>query len=306
MDSGLKGNLSRRFLTAYLMRNKESSMYGLDYSAGTRESFGRLLDLIRTLRSEDGCPWDRKQTPQKFHPYILEEYHELVQAIHQGTTGEIVDELGDLLFLVVFLAYMFEQEGLTTLQDVIEAVVTKMIRRHPHVFGEVRVKSADEVIDNWGKIKASEENIQARKSLLDGIPRSLPALSRAQKLAGRAARVGFDWKGPEEVFAKVDEELSELKHAVTRGNAGEIHEELGDLLFVVVNAARHLAVNSEASLNETSDKFERRFRHIEARLSSRGKSPDHADLQEMDELWEEAKAAEKQHGSATSARLDRP
>ncbi len=283
-------------------------MNGSDDAAKTQEAFSRLLDLIRTLRSEQGCPWDRKQTPKNFHPYILEEYHELVQAIHQGSAGEIVDELGDLLFLVVFLGYMFGQEGFATLRDVIEGVVAKMIRRHPHVFGEERVQGAEEVIQNWGKIKASEENIQARESLLDGIPRSLPALSRAQKLAARAARVGFDWNSPQEVFAKVDEELSELKHAVATGKAEHIHEEVGDLLFVVVNAARHLAVNSEASLNETSDKFERRFRHIEERLRSRGKSPDQADLQEMDELWNEAKAAEKQHGFAASARRgpDRP
>ncbi len=284
------------------MRKKESSMNVSDDPAGTQEAFGQLLDLIRTLRSENGCPWDRKQTPRNFHPYILEEYHELVQAIHQGTAGGIVDELGDLLFLVVFLAYMFEQEGLTTLREVIEGVVTKMIRRHPHVFGEERVKGAEEVIENWGKIKATEENMQARESLLDGIPRSLPALSRAQKLAGRAARVGFDWAGPQEVFDKVDEELSELKHAVATGAAGDIYEEVGDLLFVVVNTARHLKVNSEASLNETSDKFERRFKHIEARLRARGKSPDQADLQEMDELWDEAKADEKEQSFAASAR----
>lgn len=279
-----------------------------DDSVSTREDFCKLLDLIRTLRSENGCPWDRKQTPRNFHPYILEEYHELVQAIHQGTAGEIVDELGDLLFLVVFLAYMFEQEGLTTLREVIEGVVTKMIRRHPHVFGDERVDGAEEVIENWGKIKATEENIQARESLLDGIPRSLPALSRAQKLAARAARVGFDWTGPQEVMAKVDEELSELKHAVVTGTAGDIHEEVGDLLFVVVNAARHLKVNSEASLNETSDKFERRFKHIEAGLRSRGKSLEQADLPEMDELWEEAKAAEKRQSIAPPGprRPDRP
>jgi MazG family protein len=284
------------------MKEKESSMNISDNSASTLEAFGRLANLIRTLRSEDGCPWDRKQTPGSFHPYILEEYHELVQAIHQGTAGEIVDELGDLLFLVVFLAYMFEQEGVATLGDVIEGVVTKMIRRHPHVFGDDRVKGAEEVIENWGKIKATEENMQARESILDGIPRSLPALSRAQKLAGRAAKVGFDWTGPQEVMAKVDEELSELKHAVATGVAGDIHEELGDLLFVVVNAARHLKVNSEASLNETSDKFERRFRHIEAGLRSRGKSLEQADLPEMDELWEEAKAAEKEQSLSASAR----
>jgi MazG family protein len=287
------------------MKEKESSMNISDDSAGTLEGFGRLMDLIRTLRSEDGCPWDRKQTPRNFHPYILEEYHELVQAIHQGSAGEIIDETGDLLFLVVFLAYMFEQEGFATLREIIEGVVAKMIRRHPHVFGDARVKGADEVIENWSKIKASEENIQGRESLLDGIPRSLPALSRAQKLAGRAARVGFDWTGPQEVFAKVDEELSELKHAVAIRDTKNIHEELGDLLFVVVNAARHLEVNSEAALNETSDKFERRFHHIETRLRSRGKSLDQVDLPEMDELWDEAKATEKQQSIATSARPDR-
>ncbi len=277
-----------------------------DNSDRTLEALGRLMALIGTLRSEDGCPWDRKQTPRSFHPYILEEYHELVQAINDGAAGEIIDELGDLLFLVVFLAYMFEQEGLATLKEIVEGVVAKMIRRHPHVFGDARVKGAEEVIENWGKIKASEENIKGRDSLLDGIPRSLPALSRAQKLAGRAARVGFDWTGPQEVFTKVDEELSELKHAVGTGATENIQEELGDLLFVVVNAARHLDVNSEAALNETSDKFERRFRHIETRLRSRGKSLDQADLQEMDELWDEAKSTEKQQNIAMSARPDRP
>ena len=223
----------------------------------------------------------------------FQEYHEMAQAIHGGEAGEIVDELGDLLFLVVFLAYMFEQEGMTTLEEVVEGVITKMIRRHPHVFGDAPVKSAEEVIEHWTKIKASEEHIQKRKSLLDGIPRSLPALSRAQMIAARAARVGFDWTGPEEVFAKMDEELAELKHAVDAGSENDVHEELGDLLFVVVNAARHLHVNSETALNETSDKFERRFRHIETRLGSRGISLDQADLPEMDKLWDEAKSREK-------------
>ena len=274
-------------------RREKSSMNLCDNSDKTLKAFGRLLALIRTLRSENGCPWDRKQTPRTFHPYVLEEYHEMAQAIHGGEAGEIVDELGDLLFLVVFLAYMFEQEGMTTLEEVVEGVITKMIRRHPHVFGDAPVKSAEEVIEHWTKIKASEEHIQKRKSLLDGIPRSLPALSRAQMIAARAARVGFDWTGPEEVFAKMDEELAELKHAVDAGSENDVHEELGDLLFVVVNAARHLHVNSETALNETSDKFERRFRHIETRLGSRGISLDQADLPEMDKLWDEAKSREK-------------
>ena len=267
-----------------------------DNSAGTLEVFGRLLDSYPhpSLRRRVSLGQEANSSKLSIRTFWRNTMNWFKQYMG-GTTGEIVDELGDLLFLVVFLAYMFEQEGLTILREIIEGVVAKMIRRHPHVFGDARVKGAEEVIENWSKIKASEENIRERESLLDGIPRSLPALSRAQKLAARAARVGFDWTGPQEVFAKVDEELSELKHAVDEGSVENIHEELGDLLFVVVNAARHLKVNSEAALNETSDKFERRFRHIEARLATRGQSLDQADLQEMDELWDEAKSREKQH-----------
>lgn len=259
----------------------------------TSQAFDRLLQLIRTLRSENGCPWDKKQTPRSFHPYILEEYHEMVQALNQGNRDEIVDEAGDLIFLVVFVAYMFEQEGLTTLADIVEASVDKMMRRHPHVFGDASAETPEDVINNWRAIKASEENIRARKSLLDGIPRSLPALSRAQKLAGRAARVGFDWTRAEEVFGKIDEELEELKEAASSGSAEEIREELGDLLFVIVNCARHLNVNGEVALNETSDKFERRFRYIEQQMRLQGKALEDASLSEMDELWDEAKAMEK-------------
>src|SRR5208283_2144332 len=148
------------------MKNPENS-------AEASESFSKLLNLIKTLRSENGCPWDKKQTPKTMHPYILEEYHELVQAINDGSKDEIADEFGDLIFLVVFVAYMFEQSGVTTLTEILEGVITKMVRRHPHVFGEVDVNDAQDVIDNWAKIKASEENIQRRESILDGIPRSL-------------------------------------------------------------------------------------------------------------------------------------
>lgn len=259
----------------------------------TVDAFGRLIELIRTLRSDNGCPWDRKQTPRSFHPYILEEYHEMVHAINEGNDREISDEAGDLIFLVIFVAYMFEQQGLTTLVDIVDGVIEKMTRRHPHVFGDATARDSGEVIDNWRKIKAAEQNISQRESLLDGVPRSLPALSRAQKLAGRAAKVGFDWTRPEEVFAKIDEEYTELKEAFAGGADEEVREELGDLLFVIVNAARHLKVNSEAALNETSDKFERRFRYIEAALRDRGRSMEEADLREMDTLWDAAKETEK-------------
>lgn len=259
----------------------------------TAEVFGRLVDLIRTLRSENGCPWDKKQTPETFHPYILEEYHEMVQAITAGASREIADELGDLLFLVVFVAYMYEQAQVTTLERIVSGVIEKMTRRHPHVFEGAAADSAEEVIDNWRKIKASEATIKERLSILDGVPRSLPALSRAQKLATRAARVGFDWTRPEEVLAKIDEEWGELKEATVSGSPRHIREELGDLLFVIVNAARHLGINAESALNETSDKFERRFRHIETQLRRIGRSVEESGLEEMDALWNEAKAMEK-------------
>jgi MazG family protein len=276
------------------LKKEQSELSHLDESPEVAEAFTELVKLIRTLRSEHGCPWDKKQTPPTFHHYILEEYHELVHALDEGNHAEIADETGDLIFLVVFVAYMFEQQGITTLPEVLNGVISKMVRRHPHVFGQVEVRDAEDVIDNWAKIKASEKNIQQRESLLDGIPRSLPALNRAQKLARRAAKAGFDWTKADEVLLKVDEELAELKQAVASGSQAEIREELGDLLFVVTNAARHLEVNSEAALNETSDKFERRFRYIESQLKSAGKSLEDADLQEMDRLWDEAKSLEKE------------
>jgi len=268
-------------------------MKNSEISIESSKVFGKLIDLIRTLRAENGCPWDRKQTPETMHPYILEEYHEMVQAINNGSKEEIVDEFGDLIFLVFLVAYMFEQSGVATLNEMMEAVIAKMMRRHPHVFGNVEVRDEDDVIDNWARIKASEENIRQRQSVLEGIPRSLPALNRAQKLARRAANVGFDWTRPEEVLPKVEEELNEFKQAVASGTQKGIREELGDLLFVIVNCARHLNINSEAALNETSDKFERRFRYIESELREQSKTPAEADLKEMDQLWDEAKALEK-------------
>ncbi|MFH1116812.1 MAG: nucleoside triphosphate pyrophosphohydrolase [Pseudomonadota bacterium] len=263
------------------------------------EAFGRLIDLIRILRSENGCPWDKKQTPRSFHPYILEEYHEMVHAMNEGDDEGVADEMGDLVFLVVFVAYMFEQQGITTLTDIIDGVIEKMTRRHPHVFGTATAANADEVIDRWREIKATERTIGMRESILDGVPRSLPALSRAQKLAGRAAKVGFDWTRPEEVFKKIDEEMGELREAVSLSSPKAIREELGDVLFVIVNAARHLNVNSEAALNETSDKFERRFRFIESSLRARGLPLQDAGLEEMDRIWDAAKELEKSGDTVT-------
>ncbi len=255
-------------------------------------AFYELVALVKTLRSENGCPWDREQTPLSFHPYILEEYHELVSAILIGDNTEIVQELGDLLFLVVFLTYMFEQMGKTCLVEVMNTVAHKMRQRHPHVFGDASVTGSEDVIANWRKIKAREETMQKRESVLDGIPRTLPALSRSQKLATRAAGVGFDWTRPYEVMNKVDEELAEFKDALASGKEDKIREELGDLLFVIANLARHLRIDSESALAESADKFESRFRYIETELAKRGKSIHAASLEEMDALWGEAKTVE--------------
>lgn len=266
------------------------------HNQATRElhdAFHQLVTLIEALRSENGCPWDREQTPSSFHPYILEEYHELVHAIRSGDDHEIVEELGDLLFIVVLVAYMYQQMGKTNLVEVLNTVVDKMRKRHPHVFGDVSVRGSAEVIANWRKIKASEEAIQKRGSILDGIPRSLPALSRSQKMATRAAGVGFDWTRPDEVLRKVDEELQEFKDALASGQTEKIREELGDILFVIANVSRHLGIDSESSLAESADKFESRFRYIETELARRGKSVQEATLEEMDKIWEQAKIVEE-------------
>ncbi|MEW6349342.1 MAG: nucleoside triphosphate pyrophosphohydrolase [Thermodesulfobacteriota bacterium] len=255
--------------------------------------FAELLELIRTLRSDNGCPWDRKQTTRSFHHYILEEYHEFVEALNEGSREGVIDEMGDLIFLVVFVAYMLEQEGFGLLRVTLGRAVEKMRRRHPHVFGELLLETSDQVVDNWSRIKATESTVQKRRSLLDGIPRTLPALTRAHRLAQRAATVGFDWNDAREVFRKVDEELTELTRAAEAGNPDAVREEVGDLFFVVANAARHLGVNSEDALNETSDKFQRRFRYIEEALRAEGRSVEDAGLEEMDRLWDQAKAREK-------------
>ncbi len=263
------------------------------FDRNATDEFHRLLELIRTLRSDHGCPWDKKQTPRSFHPYILEEYHELIHALSDGDADEIADEMGDLLFLTVFTAYMLEQEEIVPLTRVLSGVIEKMTRRHPHVFGTSEANTPDEVIDAWGKIKAAEKTISERKSLLDGVPRSLPALSRAQKLTKRAAKVDFDWTTPERVLPKVREEAEEFVEAVESGDTAHAREELGDLLFVIVNAARSLNTDAESALAEACDKFERRFRSVEAGLSARNLTLPDAAREEVIRLWNEAKRDEQ-------------
>lgn len=249
-----------------------------------------LLALIRTLRGPGGCPWDRVQTEKDLGRYLLSEAYEVIDAIATGSPAELREELGDLLFQILFLVVLAEEQGSFALPDVISEIGDKMIRRHPHVFGDAEVRDAGEVKVNWERIKATQEHkIPKESSLFAGISRSLPALARAQAVTERAATVGFDWEKTEDVLAKVDEELTELQEAIGRRHREAMEEELGDLLFSIVNLSRFVDVQAEEALRRTTGKFLKRFRHIEERLQERGVSLQDATLAEMDRLWEEAK-----------------
>lgn len=251
----------------------------------------KLLSLMALLRSPDGCPWDRKQTMGSLRPFILEEAYELVEAIHQGEPGGIREELGDLLLEVVFVNQIAEEDGLFEMSGVIRTIHDKLVRRHPHVFREESEKaaSAGEALERWEEIKDREKPKPARTSLLDGVARALPALARAQKISQRAARAGFDWKSSDEVRAKLDEEVRELERAVAANNSPAIGEELGDVLFVLVNLARHLEVDAEVSLARATEKFSERFRFLERSLEAEGRSVTDASMDELEALWEQAK-----------------
>ncbi|MCW5731528.1 MAG: nucleoside triphosphate pyrophosphohydrolase [Alphaproteobacteria bacterium] len=263
-------------------------------------TIGRLLAVMATLRHPTaGCPWDREQDFGSIAPYTIEEAYEVAEAIRAGDMGQLKDELGDLLFQVVFHARMAEEAGAFGFADVVAAICDKMERRHPHVFGAATIGSAAEQTLAWEEQKAAERAAagarEGRKaSLLDGVTQGLPGLTRAVKLQNRAARVGFDWPSLAPVLAKIDEEFAELRTEIAEGAPKErIEDEFGDLLFVVANLARHLDLDPEAALRRTNAKFERRFRRVEALLAERGRRPDQSDLAEMDALWDQAKAEER-------------
>ena len=253
------------------------------------QAFLRLYEIIVRLRSPEGCPWDREQTAVSLRRHLIEETYEVVHAIEDGDTDQLRNELGDLLLHVVMQATIAEQRGEFTLADVLEEVMKKLIRRHPHVFGSARATHPDEVKRNWERLKMQE----GRASRLQGIPASLPALQRALRMQQRAAHVGFDWKTTDEVWVKVREELGELEVAFSTTSTRKREEEFGDFLFSLVNLARFLKVHPEDALRHTNRKFERRFRYIERELARRGRSPEEATLEEMDALWEKAKGRTK-------------
>jgi tetrapyrrole methylase family protein/MazG family protein/ATP diphosphatase len=259
----------------------------------------RLLAIMARLRDPaDGCAWDLEQTFATVAPYTVEEAYEVADAIERGDLTDLRDELGDLLLQVVFHARMAEEKGAFSFEDVAAAINDKMIRRHPHVFGDETYASLAHQKEGWEALKAAERQDKGKgngrpASLLDDVPVGLPALTRAVKLSRRAAGVGFVWPSVHEVIAKLDEEVEELKAEIATGDLEKARQEMGDVLFVVANLARTLEVDPEDALRFTNAKFARRFQYIEARLAERGLTPDESDLEEMDALWDEAKAAEK-------------
>lgn len=259
------------------------------------ELFERLVGIVGRLRAPDGCPWDRKQTPQSLKKYVLEEAYEVIEAIDEGRPQDVCEEIGDALFLLVFVAYLYQEAGKFRLADVLRLCAEKMIRRHPHVFGKAAVESAAEVIDQWQRIKEEEARRKAveRSAVLGNLPKTLPALQRAFRVGERASRVGFDWGSAEEIFPKLEEEIRELREALNTRDKERVTEEIGDLLFTVANLSRKLEINPEEALRQAVEKFTQRFIKMERRLKTAGKDLRAVSLEEMDRVWEEIKAEEK-------------
>jgi len=280
------------------------------------DQFRRLAEIMECLLSDEGCPWDRKQTHETLKPYVIEEAYEVCEAIDHGDMGELKGELGDLGLQIVFHAALARRAGHFDLDDVYRSICEKLIRRHPHVFGDLQADNAGQVLKNWEAIKRAEREAAAkderRPSALDGVPAAMPGLQRAQRLQTKAARVGFDWKDIAPVLAKIREEIDELEAEMapladaiiapidqrdggtTPPGREKLAGELGDLLFAIVNLARFLQVDPEQAIQQTNRKFLRRFHHIEAVLAERGKTPAESTLEEMDAIWEASKKVVKE------------
>jgi tetrapyrrole methylase family protein/MazG family protein len=263
------------------------------------KSFDELLSVMTRLRAPGGCPWDAEQTYQSLSQYLLEEAYETFDAIHAagetGDTTHLTEELGDLLLQVVFHSTIGAERGDFTIDDVAAGVARKLVLRHPHVFGDKKLDTASDVLDNWDELKANERAVSGKpekvnESLLDEVPVHFPALLEGLKLTKKAAKVGFDWENADQVFDKVGEEIAELRSAIAQKDDENIDEEIGDLLFAVVNLARKLGVEPETALKKTNRKFRRRFKFIEDDLRSQGRTVEGSELAEMDALWNKAKA----------------
>lgn len=250
----------------------------------------RLLEIMRRLRGPDGCPWDREQTLESLRGCLIEETYEVVDAMESGDRKELCEELGDLLLQVVFQSQIADEEGSFSFDDVAKGIADKLVRRHPHVFGDVVADTPDQVIRNWEKIKKTEKGGDTPRSLVDGIPKHLPALSKAYLVQKRVAKVGFEWDDISGVVAKLEEELAEVKEAMALKDPDAIREELGDLLFSTVNLSRTLGHESEELLNENIQKFMRRFQGLENRLHAEGREMEGCSIDELEAVWQAVKA----------------
>lgn len=253
-------------------------------------SLEKLIKIMEELRGDNGCPWDKEQTRESLKPFLVEEAYELLEAFDEEDPEKIKEELGDLLFQIVFHCQIAKEMGQFDVNDVIEGIVRKMVGRHPHVFGDADLKTSKEVLTHWEEHKRQEGKMQ--EFMLEGVPETLPSLLRAHRLQDKASRVGFDWESVEDVFKKLDEELQELRDAIEKKAEKAIEDELGDILFVIVRISNFVGVNPEEALRKTISKFIHRFRHIEIKAMEYGKRLSDMTLQEMDALWKEAKNSE--------------
>ena len=252
----------------------------------TEKSFTKLLNIVRQLRGPDGCPWDKEQTHKSLLPYFLEEAYEVIEGVEAGDMNSLKEELGDVLLHVVFQADIAQKNSEFTIEDSLNHVNEKLVRRHPHVFGDKKADAAFHAKQNWESAKHKEKK---RKSRLDGVPETLPALTRAQRLQEKASYTGFDWENIEQVWGKINEEIQELKEAQTDGIKKHIEEEIGDVIFSIVNLARFLNISAESALRKTNKKFTTRFKAVEDELKNRGKTVEDSNLEEMDTIWNEVK-----------------
>ncbi len=264
-------------------------LYTLMMSKG---DFEKLIEIMATLRGESGCPWDKEQTRESLKPFLVEETYEVLEAIDEGNPEKIKEELGDLLFQIIFHCQIAKERGEFDIHDVTEKIAQKMIGRHPHVFGNARYETSEEVLKQWEERKREEG--KSRESILEGIPRELPSLLKAHRVQSRASRVGFDWNQVEDVLVKLEEELQEFRRALENKGQKEIEDELGDLFFVLVNISRFVGVNPEDALRKTISKFISRFRYIEMKAAESAKRLSEMTLEEMDALWDEAKKRKAQ------------
>ena len=260
-------------------------------SQETSNVFSRLVEIMARLRGPQGCPWDKEQTPETLKPYLIEEAYEVLAALEANNPQALKEEMGDLLLQIIFHAQIAAEAKEFTINDVVQGLIDKLVRRHPHVFGNLKVRDASDVVQNWSRIKAKEKKGKEDRSILAGVPKIAPALIQAQRLGEKAAQVGFDWSAPKEVLKKVQEEVDELEQALSCKDLANQEEEIGDLLFALTSLARHLGLDAEMALRKATTRFSNRFRYIEEQVAAKGQDVYDVSLEDLEALWQEAKKA---------------